>query len=460
MMKKLLAILIFATSIANAQYTVKGTMTPPEKDNWVILYKIEGAKQKFVTNTTIQLDTVAVGAGTQVLGKFKFDLPATTKPGAYRATYRNRGAGFVDFYFNKENVEFIFNPKYPEQSVVFTSSRENKLYNQYLEAYALVQKKIDEYQASFIQDGNKDAKKAYKKEFKKLEEVQEIYENKSEGMLVNNFIKASQRYNPSSPFDDMQEYLTSTVDNFFKNIDFKSEALYNSSFLIDRITDYVFYLNYSEDASLRQELLKESITKVMGKIPSGKIKKAAVDFLVTTLTDKRNGEAVDWMLAEYYDKLPENQKDAKFKAEVLKTLRATVGRTAPDFSWEEEGKTMKLSTLNDGEKYLLVFWSTSCPHCVKEVPELNKFMQNHKDTSVISFGIENNDDIEIWTEFVKNLPNWHNAMGTHPEYKFDNETVQMYNLLGTPSYFVLDKNKKIIAMPDQLEDVEAYFKKH
>ncbi len=460
MMKKLLALLIFATSIVNAQYTIKGTMTPPEKSDWVILYKIEGAKQKFVTNTTIKLDTVAVGAATQVLGKFKFDLPTTAESGAYRATYKNKGNGFVDFYFNKENVEFIFNPKYPDQSVVFTSSRENKLYNEYLEAYALVQKKVDDYQIAYIDNGNKDDRKAYKKELKKLEDVQETYENKSEGMLVNSFIKASQRYNSSSALDNREEYLTTTVSNFFKNIDFSSDVLYNSSFLIDRITEYVFYLNFAEDADTQQKLLKESITKVMDKVPSGKIRKAAVDFLITSLTDKRNGEAVDWMLAEYYDKLPEDQKDAKFKAEVLKTLRATVGRIAPDFSWQEGDAEMKLSTLNDGEKYLLVFWSTGCPHCVKEVPELNKFMQNHKNVSVISFGIENNEDKEAWTEFVKKLPNWHNAIGTHPEYKFDNETVQMYNLLGTPSYFVLDKNKKIIAMPNQLEDVEKYFGNH
>lgn len=460
MMKKLLALLIFATSIVNAQYTIKGTMTPPEKSDWVALYKIEGAKQKYITNATIKFDTVVVGTTTQVLGKFKFDLPTTAKSGAYRATYRTRGAGFVDFYFNKENVEFIFNPKYPDQSVVFTSSRENKLYNQYLEAYALVQKNVDNYQIAYIDNGNKDDRKAYKKELKKLEDVQETYENKSEGMLVHSFIKASQRYNSSSALDNREEYLATTVKNFFKNIDFNSDALYNSSFLIDRITEYVFYLNFSEDADTQQKLLKESITKVMDMVPSGKIRKATVDFLITSLTDKRNGEAVDWMLAEYYDKLPEVQKDTKFKAEVLKTLRATIGRIAPDFSWQEGDTEMKLSTLNDGEKYLLVFWSTGCPHCVKEVPELNNFMQNHKNVSVISFGIENNDDKETWEEFVKKLPNWHNAIGTHPEYKFDNETVQMYNLLGTPSYFILDKNKKIIAMPNQLKDVETYFEKH
>jgi thiol-disulfide isomerase/thioredoxin len=460
-MKKLLALLIFATSIVNAQYTVKGTMTPPEKSDWVILYKIEGGKQKFVSNTTIKFDTINVGGQEQVLGRFQLDLQKNAKSGAYRATYRNKGAGFVDFYFNKENVEFIFNPRYPDESVVFTSSRENKLYNQYLEAYALVQNKIDENQIAYItNDGSKVSKKAYKKALDELEDLQESYENKSEGMLANHFIKASLRYNPSNPIDNKQEYLSSTINNFFKNIDFKSDALYNSSFLIDRITDYVFYLNSSEDKQLQQKLLRTSIVKVMNMVPSGKLRKGVTEFLITALADKRNGEAVDWLFEKYYDVLPSDQIDAAFKKDKVQLLSATVGRTAPDFSWKEGDKELKLSTLNDGEKYLLVFWSTSCPHCVKEIPVLHKSMIDNKKVSVISFGIENTGDIVIWTEFVKNLPNWHNAMGTHPDYKFDNETVKAYNLLGTPSYFVLDSNKKIIAMPDQLEDVQKYFDLH
>ncbi len=461
MMKKLLALLILTTSIVNAQYTVKGTMTPTEKTNWVILYKIEGAKQKFVTNTTIQFDTVVVGGNKQSIGKFKFDLPNTAKPGAYRATYRNRGAGFVDFFFNKENVEFIFNPKYPDESVVFTSSRENKLYNEYLQAYAAVQKKIDENQVAYIKEENKEAKKAYKKQVKQLEDVQETYENKSEGMLVHHFIKASQRYNPSSPVDNMEDYLTTVGDNFFRYIDFKSEALFNSSFLVDRINDYVFYLNNSEDKELQQKLLRGAINKVIGELPKGKLKKSVLEFLITSLSDKRDGESVDWLFAEHYDNLPNNQKDAEFKKKILDVLRATVGRTAPDFSWEENGKEIKLSTLNDSDKYLLVFWSTACPHCVRDVPNLYSFMNNHKNTSVISFSIENSDNnFKDWNEFKKQLPNWHNAAGTHPEYKWDNETVRAYNLLGTPSYFVLDSNKKIIATPEELEDVKKYFESH
>ncbi|WP_428741492.1 TlpA family protein disulfide reductase [Tenacibaculum sp.] len=455
MMKKLLALLIFTTSIVSAQYTIKGTMTPPEKSDWVILYKIEGAKQKYIKDTTIKHDTVIIGGEKQILGKFSFELPNTAEAGAYRATYRNTGAGFVDFFFNKENVEFVFNPKFPEQSLLFTSSRENKLYSEYKQAYNKIQKKIDSAQAAYIETESRDAKKAYKNEVKELEDVQDTYETKSEGMLVNHFIKASRRYNSYNIHDNIKDYLAATSDNFFKYIDFKNEALFNSSFLIDKINDYVFYLNYTEDKEMQQKLMKKSITDVMKKISSDKLEKAVIYYLISTLTDKRNGPAVDWMFSEYYDDLPSEDQDADFKKEKLDILLATVGRIAPDFSWKENDEDQKLSTLDDGNTYLLVFWSTGCPHCVKEIPELYKYMKTHKEVSVVSFGIEN-DEIE-WTEFVKDLPEWHNAVGTHPEYKFDNETVKKYNLLGTPSYFVLDREKRIIAMPDHVQDVQKYF---
>ncbi|CAA0173874.1 TlpA family protein disulfide reductase [Tenacibaculum maritimum] len=465
MLKKLLSLLVFTTSMVNAQYIVKGTMTPPGKGDWAILYKLEGAKQKFITNTTVKVDTVNINGETEILGKFLFTLPEDAKTGAYRVSYRNKGAGFVDFLFNKENVEFIFNPLYPDQSVVFTSSRENKLYSQYLEAIGLSQKKVDEIQANYIKSPTKDAKKAYKKAYKDLEDVQDIYENKSEGMLVSHFIKASKRYNTSNPTEDIQDYLNSIGKNFFNNIDFKSNELYNSSFLIDRVTDYIFGFNFSDDQVLQQKLYKEAIITVMDKVSKDNLRKEVTEYLITTFTDKRNSEIVDWVFAEYYKKLPKELQDSKFKQSKLDLLRATVGRVAPDFSWKEYGtrygrtyeKDYKLSTLNDGENYLLIFWSTGCSHCLKEIPVLYKFMKNHKKTSVVAFGIEN-DDLD-WNEYIKKLHGWHNAMGTHPENKWDNRIVRTYQLIATPAYFVLDANKKIIAMPNTIEDVEKYFNK-
>jgi len=457
-MKKILTLFVFITSIVQAQYTIKGTMTPPEKSDWVILYKIEGAKQKFISNSTIKTETLNIGGQQQSVGRFELQLPNDAKKGAYRVTYRDKGAGFVDFLFNKENVEFVFNPQYPDQSIVFTKSIENKVYREYLEAFTLSQSKIDDVQVKYLKVKDKGYKKEYKKAVAALEDVQDIYESKSKGMLANAFIKSSKNENASSIAENTQDYLNSVVGNFFTNVDFKSDELYNSSFLIDKITDYVFLLNTSEDQNLQQKLYKESITKVMGEIGSNKkLKKSASEFLIERFTAARNSGIVDWLFADYYDQLPVSMQDAKFKKEKLDLLLASVGRIAPDFSWKEDGKDVSLSGLKDGEKYLIIFWSTQCSHCLQEIPEVYEFMKKEVSTSIIAFAIEN-DELDF-NEFTKKLYGWHNVLGTHPEFRFNNETVQKYLITATPTYFVLDKNKKIIAVPNTMKDVKNYFTK-
>lgn len=455
-MKKLLTLFVFITSIAQAQYTVKGTMTPPEGDV-VMLYKIEGAEQKFVTHTNLKVDTVSIGGEQQILGRFDFTLPKEAKTGAYRATYRS-GGGFVDFLFNREDIELVFNPQYPDQSVTFLNSLENKLYREYLDALALTQQNTDSIQISYLETKAKSSKKAYKNALKELEKTQEIYEKKSQGMLANHFIKASKTTNNSSPLNNVQDYLNSVVGNYFNNIDFSNPVLRNSPFLIDKVNYYVMYLNSSDSQSLQQKLYKESIAKVMTKVADNKQKKQFSEYLITVFTDKRNSEIVDWMFDDYYSKLPVTLQDVNFKNNKLEALRVSVGRKAPDFSWKEDGKNYKLSTLNDGEKYLLIFWSTQCSHCTEEIPKVHEIMKKHKNTSVIAFAIENDDiDFNSWAK--NKLYNFHNVIGTHPDGRFENQTVKDYLIDATPTYFVLDKNKKIIAVPDVMKDVKEYFEK-
>ncbi|WP_442265196.1 TlpA family protein disulfide reductase [Tenacibaculum sp. ZS6-P6] len=458
MMKRFFVLLIFVTSIANAQFSVKGTMTPPEKSDWVVLYRIDGAKQKFISNSTIKFEDVDLGGSTQKVGRFELQLPADAKVGSYRVSYRNTGAGFVDFFFNKENVEFVFNPQFPEESVVFTKSRENKVYREYLDALSLTQRAIDSLQVEYLKSDEKKTKKAYKKAYKEQEEVQEIYEGKSEGMLVNTFIKASEATNSDDIFDDTQEYLNHVLNSFFDNIDFSNKTLYNSPFIVDKITNYVFYLNIAESQTLQQKLYKESIEKIMNIVKNDATKKEILEYLITRFTIQRNSEIVDDVFAKYYDKLPTALQDAKFKEKKLGELSVSVGRTAPDFSWKEDGKDFSLSTLNDGDYYLMIFWSTQCSHCVKEIPEVYEFMKEYENTSVIAFAIEENDlDFNSWAK--NKLYKWHNVLGTHPTYKFDNEVVQKYRIDATPTYFILDKNKKIIAVPNAIEDIKEFLNK-
>ena len=118
MLKKLLLLFVFITSVSNAQHTIKGAMSPEIATDWLILYRLEGTKQVFVNNTTIQKDSIAISGVKQAVSSFTITLPATAKPGTYRATYKLEGAGFIDFVYNKEDVSFIFNPN-PNCAIIF-----------------------------------------------------------------------------------------------------------------------------------------------------------------------------------------------------------------------------------------------------------------------------------------------------------------------------------------------------
>jgi peroxiredoxin len=90
------------------------------------------------------------------------------------------------------------------------------------------------------------------------------------------------------------------------------------------------------------------------------------------------------------------QKD-KFKTQ------AAVGNSAPAFTATTlSGKTYKSEDLN-GKVVVLNFWSTFCPICAAETPELNKLVADYKNKDVvfIAFALNPKTDVE---KFLKKKP--------------------------------------------------------
>lgn len=451
MMKKILAFILLTTSVIQAQYNVKATMTPALESDWVILYKIEGARQKFVENSKIKIDSVLVDGKKRAIGNFNFTFSADAKPGAYRATYRTEGAGFVDFFYNKEDISFAFHPDYPEQTIIFSKSVENILYRDYLSDISTAQQKLDSLQIAILKNSDLDLSTNYKTALEKVNLIQREYLKKTENKYVKPFINATLRANPKEILTTPKMYMSNMTNTFFNNMDFSNETLINSSFLVDRITDYIFYINYSEDKEKQQELYKKSIQTVLDKSTYLPFKKDVIEFLIAQFENSKNLELIDYLFENHYKKLPEGLQNKNFISEKMALFAAEVGRIAPDFSWKENGKNFKLSKLNEAEKYVLVFWSTSCSHCVKEIPELHTFLRDKQGIKVVAFSLE--VDEFGWQSMKTTLPNWHHVLGLN---KWENKTARTYNINATPTYFVLDTNKKIIAKPEELKDVKEY----
>ena len=446
MLKKIALLFILFPSLIWAQNAViKGTMSSINPDHEsAVVYQLNGAKQLYVNHGNIKE------------GKFSVEMPNSAKPGMYRLMYDFEKNGYVNFIYNKNNVEFSFNPDSPSRTTKFINSEENDLYNTYILESEKYIRKLDSLQLNYFSITDEVAKtniqKEYIKDYTVYTSLQSVVEKKTEGKLANSFIKAMQKYYSKNLIETPQEYLNSTVNHYFDFIDFKDENLINSTYLSERVIEYVFYLNASEDIEVQQKLYKKSINEVMPFIENNNLKNDILTAVLYTFAKEENTTLIDFILKEYYQKLPKEIQNKEMVDDVLNKVRLAIGKIAPDFSWVESGVTKSLSKINEADTYILVFWSSTCSHCLKEVPQLYEYTKDKEKVRVLAFALE--DDKEGFDEHTLKFEKWTNILGLG---KWENETARLYEINATPFYFVLDKNKKILAKPEFFEDVKAYF---
>ena len=109
----------------------------------------------------------------------------------------------------------------------------------------------------------------------------------------------------------------------------------------------------------------------------------------------------------------------------------------------------KLSELSGADHYILIFWSSTCGHCLKELPEVKTLVANKANIKVIAYGIE--EEKANWEKEIRNYPDFIHTIGLD---KWNNPNVKAYGISGTPTYFILDKDKTIISKPYELKDLK------
>jgi len=412
-----------------AQYQIKGTLKPFDKEiKWAMLYQIKEGRQHYIKNSKIDNRS------------FYFELPQSASSGMYRVVYRLKEDGFIDFLYNKEDISFNFDPKNPDQTIVYLKSKENILYQSYLQQVLGAQQYLDSIQISYFKKPNPVVAKDYQIAYKQLKELQKKYQKDSYGMLAFNFIKATQRFNSNNAVLEPQEYLENIKNNFFEYINFKDPVLVNSSFLVDRTIDYIFSLSYSKSPEVQESLYKESIKNVMGISKNIDLQKDLIEIVIEEFISMENRDMVIYLVENYYKKLPLEQQSQTYIKNTLSKVSIFVGAVAPNFKWE---KNKELYTLNTHKYYVILFWSTGCSHCITQLPEVYKLLKQYKDIQVIAVALEK--EAKDWEKLTPHFKGWQHVLGMG---KWTNDVARSYNIEATPTYILLNANKRIIALPD------------
>ena len=434
-MKYLNVVLFFAFQFLQAQYTVEGTFvdTIPKIKN-VGLYKIVNGDSEYLKYTAVKYR------------RFSFDM-ANLPPGYYRALYQNTSKGYVDFIYNKENVKFDVDGKVGQSSVLFLTSKENKLLQSYKYNIALLQIKLDSVQRAFLKKPTTSIS-GYQNIQKEIEAVQSQYENLATNSYCLSFIKASKKYNSLLPQKTSTDYINLVTQHFFEYVDFDNKKLLNSAFLKNKVIEYVFYLKRSDNFKTQQKLYVNAVKEVLLQTNNDVVKEFILSTLLKSFIARENAFLVDEVI-NYYKALPSKTQNVKTLENAVISSKTLIGAIAPEIIISNKER---LLSLNSSNKYLLVFWSSSCSHCKEELPQVYKYLQNKSNITVVAVGLEGQDDRESWTKITKLYPTWKNVISIG---KWESKLSIDYNISATPSYFILDKEKRIVEKPDSLEDLKT-----
>jgi len=422
-----------------AQYTIKGTFSPADEFNYALLYKITPETNVYVNNAEIKN------------GRFSFSLDSTVTKGMYRIVYAlpQEENNFDIIYNAKENIELSFDQ---EIGVNFIKSIENNLTSSYTREMEAISQSIGDY----FKSASKDTL-ALVKIFKKQAEVQNKFEKTAKGTIALSFIKANRPYIPKK-FESIKVYVQNLKDYYFSYIDFDNEILQSSNFLSERIISYVFGMtdeNKDELATYRANI--DDVFEEMREAKPA-IKKSLLVILWQQMADLSLETIANYISDKYLIPIAEKTQDTQLVAELKKFKNTSLGIVAPDFSFEKvygdvTTKT-KLSALNTANQYVIVFWSSACSHCMQEIPQLQKFIkaQPKGKLQVVAIGLE--DSPNNWKKLIATYPEFINVLGLG---KWTNKLGVLYNVNATPTYFVLDKDKKIIAKPNDIIELREYF---
>lgn len=154
----------------------------------------------------------------------------------------------------------------------------------------------------------------------------------------------------------------------------------------------------------------------------------------------KNG-AIDTLLITPPNK---NQKD-KF----LKVKRLEGTKVEPFIVKDIHGKTYNSNDLK-GKVIVMNFWFINCPPCVKEIPELNKLVDNYEEVVFLAFAL---DDKEKLKPFLSKTNFKYNVIPDSEEF------AKKHHIILYPTHIIIDK-KGIIkhTLVDDIKNIENFKK--
>jgi peroxiredoxin len=427
------------------------------------LYRVSG-KINGCTGKKIIFSTV-VGRQTFNLDSFKQDgdcnfhyvFPDDAYKGVFRISAGD--SNYADIIFNKENISFETSANNLSDNMKIVDSDENKEYYEYLHKSVSIDdsislltelgQKIYELNHSKVTaDLNNIAKRitGFEQQKRKLSgELIAKYPKSFASEIIKTMLppdfKAYREQKDAATYPNEKEFLH---EHFFDNIDFVDSNLLHTSVIFDKVGQYFQYFASPPTT----DLYKKAIDFILIR---SAINKTVNDYVMNTLMntfDHSSWEDVYSYVVEKYLASNTCSDDTKMKKlsdkdNVIKALKP--GNKAPPINAANlEGEKISLDSIK-ANYVLIMFWASWCEFCEKSMPDIKNIYNAYKDKGLAIYAVSLDSIKQNWVEASKRYNiQWINTCNLQG---FESPVIKDYYIWQTPTFFLLDKDKKIISRP-------------
>ncbi len=390
---------------------------------------------------------------------FRFVIKDTA-PGIYRITMGKSGRSnffdedpvFFDLIVNSENsISIKTSFLSPLDSMQILVSEENQIFYEYLKYTAGYKERGSLLLPLFSVYKEEDDFFSYlKKEFLRLQ--QEYNEklvslaNTAPGTFASSYILTGMipMIDPSAGYDGMNNFLKK---HFFDLISFKDPRLINSQIYTQKILEYMsFYHNPSLSQSEQEDRFIQAVDQIMER---ALFNEEVFDFILGFLVDGFDRFKMEKVLvhlaAEYVEKGCETDSKKIMEQRLDAYKRMAPGNKVNDIVLPDMyGATIRLYELTS-DYVLIIFWSSRCPHCIRLLPDIKEWYINERHLNLEVFTVSIDTSRFDWEEnLLMNDYPWINVSNLQG---WEGKATSDYNIYASPTMFLVDRNRKIIAKP-------------
>lgn len=362
------------------------------------------------------------------------------------------------FLYDNSAVKIIVKDFYDSASVEFINSQLNTDWNAYNIFKDQVLKSM-EMLKPILRNYDKETE-FYKTAKNEYNSLQDKFISFTDSLMTHEnyaskLIKAD-RFLPLNLDDDLDKQRDYLIVNFFNDVDFNDLSLIPTNVIADKTLDFLSILQTPEQDHDQQIMsLILGIDNVLYRATVNyEMYKYLFQFLIEGFNELGYEDIVDYMsrvpYSEEVDCTEEQYNELLSIVEFNSRVR--LGSIAKNIA----GTTIfdqdfELYELED-EFTIIYFWSYTCDHCRYTLKHLKNFLDENNNFSLVAVSVKGD------LRKIKNLVKKEKIDGYfyHDGLEWDSPVISDYAVTATPTFFLLDKDKKIIYKPFDFKELADF----